>query len=79
MLSNKENEILISDFILKCYYSIGNKILKKQNKFKEINSLLETEANFKQELTEKKMVLYNLKSKNDNLKVEAKVKICFPI
>ena len=73
ILNKKENDILITNFTLKILQALQNKLMKHTSKFKELCSVLETEANYKRDCTEKKMLLNSLKLKNEAATAEANV------
>lgn len=73
ILNKKENDILITNFILKILQALQNKLIKQTSKFKELYTVLETESNYKREFTEKKMLLNSVKLKNEAATAEANV------
>lgn len=64
---------MILNFILKILQSLQNKLIKQISKFKDLFNVLESETNYKKELSEKKMLLNTLKSKNEAITSEANV------
>lgn len=68
---------MLSNFISRILLTFQNKMVKQIARFKELASLLENEGMYRKELSEKKMLLSNLKTKNESITSEANVSVSF--